>query len=449
MKKSEVANGLPQDFQVSLAKQAYIYGYPVVLMYETMRSSTNVVAPEWNNIFAPVNQFGHFRTFPDATFKAVVKPNCDTYYSSAWLDLSQEPVVLTVPDTRGRYYLLPMLDLYTNVFASPGKRTTGTDACNFLITGPSFNQIVPKGMSQIKAPTNIIWILGRTQVNSAQDGKDVVYEIQDGYTLTPLSKWGTKYVPAKNVVDTGITKNPPVFVEGMDVTSFFNTLNELMGKNPPPTEDSDLLEKIGTIGIGGGKKFNLEDFDTSTQELLRLVPAQIHQQLRDFASKMGSLENNWNVTRTGVGSYGKHYDVRALIALIGLGANLNADASYPNCQLDENGEKLNGSKKYIIHFNKGQTPPANAFWSLTMYGPDELLVANPINRYAIGDRSSLKFNSESSLDIYIQNEKPSKEKESNWLPSPTGPFSITMRLYWPKEEFLNGAWKIPPVTVVK
>ncbi len=443
------SNSLSQDSIVSLAKQAYIYGYPLVLMYETMHSTTNVEAPAWNNVFAPINQFGHFRSFPDATFKAVVKPNCDTYYSSAWLDLSQEPLVLTVPDTKGRYYLLPMLDAYTNVFASPGKRTTGTGAGKFLITGPSFTGKVPDSMQQVKAPANMVWILGRTQVNSAQDGKDVVYKIQDGYTLTPLSKWGTNYKPAKNTVDTGITKAPPVFVENMDITTFFNLLNELMVKNPPPQDDSALLNKLAAIGIGAGKQFDLSAFDSATQSALKTVPADVHQQLRAFASKVGNIENNWNVTRSGVGSYGTNYTVRALIALIGLGANLNADACYPNCQLDETGANLDGAKKYTIHFDKGQTPPANAFWSLTMYGPDELLIDNPINRYTIGDRNSLKYNADSSLDIYVQNAMPSKDKEPNWLPAPKGAFSITMRLYWPKESFLNGNWKIPPVKVVQ
>src|ERR1700744_5158136 len=184
-----------------LAKQAYVYGFPLVMMYETERSAVNHEKAIWGNVFAPINQFGHFRTFPDATFKGVVKPNCDTYYSSAWLDLAGEPLVLTVPDTKGRYYLLPMMDAYTNVFASPGKRTTGTKAQEFLITGPQYTGPVPGTMTQIKSPTNMVWILGRTQVNSPGDGKDIVYKIQDGYTLTPLSKWGKAYKPANGTVD--------------------------------------------------------------------------------------------------------------------------------------------------------------------------------------------------------------------------------------------------------
>jgi hypothetical protein len=440
---------LSQDSVVALAKQAYLYGYPMVVMNETKRTATNIEAPVWNNAFAPVNQFGHFRTFPDATFKAVVKPNCDTYYSTAWLDLAAEPLVLTVPDTKGRYYLLPMLDAYTNVFASPGKRTSGTGANQFLITGPGFSGAVPAGMTEIKAPTNMVWILGRTQVNSDQDGKAVVYKIQDGYTLTPLSKMGTAYTPARHQVDSSIGTNPPVFVENMEISTFFNALNELMASNPPPSADSSLLQQLAAIGIGAGKKFDLSAYDQATQEALKKVPSVIHGELRAMVAKMGSLENGWNVTRSGVGSYGTNYGMRAMIALIGLGANLNADASYPNSQLDENGAKLNGANKYVMHFEKGQTPPANAFWSLTMYGPDELLVDNPIDRYTIGDRNALKYNPDGSLDIYIQHETPGKDKEANWLPAPADGFSVTMRLYWPKEAFLDGSWKIPPIRVVK
>ena len=442
------ANRSPGDSVLLLAKQAYVYGYPLVLMYETERSAVNHEKQVYNSIFAPVNLFGHFRTFPDATFKGVVKPNCDTYYSSAWLDLSQGPLVLTVPDTKGRYYLLPMLDAYTNVFASPGKRTNGTSAQLFLVTGPGYTGVVPDGMKQIKAPTNMVWILGRTQVNSAQDGRDVVYKIQDGYTLTPLSKWGTDYKPANNnKIDTGLTKNPSAFVENMNISTFFNVLNEQMAKNPPPAADSVILRKMAALGVGAGKQFSLTNFDGSTQNALKAVPATVQRQLRLFSVKGGSVENNWNVSRKGVGNYGTNYNIRALIALIALGANLNADASYPNCQLDAVGNKLDGSKKYTLHFDKGQMPPANAFWSLTMYGADDFLVANPINRYTIGDRSDLKYNEDGSLDVYIQNEQPGNDQEPNWLPAPKGPFTITMRIYWPKESYLNGSWKIPAVKV--
>src|ERR1700743_663055 len=209
------------DSVITLVQQAYIYGFPLVMMYESIRSTTNYAWPVETSFFAPVNQLAHFRTFPDAKFRSMVKPNNDTYYSNAWLGLAEEPIVLSVPDTNGRYYLLPMFDAYTNVFASPGKRTTGTAAQTFLITGPDFNGNIPEGMQQIKAPTNMVWILGRTQVNSPQDGKEVVYAIQEGYELTLLSYWGPRYQPVPHAVDNNIALNAPEFVENMDISTFF------------------------------------------------------------------------------------------------------------------------------------------------------------------------------------------------------------------------------------
>lgn len=445
--EATAASQLPTDTVAAIAGQAYIYGYPLVLLYESMRKATNMEAPEWNNAYAPINQFGHFRSFPDATFKDVVKPNCDTYYSIAFLDLTAEPMVLTVPNTDGRYYLLPMLDAYTNVFASPGKRTTGTEAGMFLVTGPAYKGAIPDSMKQIKAPTNLVWLLGRTQVNNAKDGSTVVKKIQDGYHLTPLSKYGTDYTPPKNTIDPSIGDTPPpVKVEGMDVETFFNELNQLLAMYPPPATDSTFLKSFAAIGIGAGKQFSLTGFDSTTQNVLKQVPARVIQALKDAAANRGNdLENGWSVTRQGVGNYGTRFQMRALIALIGLGANLNEDASYPTCQTDQNGDKFNGANKYVIHFEKGQTPPVNAFWSITMYGMDDLLIANPINRFAIGDRDKLKYNADGSLDINIQHDSPGKDKEANWLPAGKDGFTLTMRLYWPKEEFLNGSWKIPPV----
>jgi DNA sulfur modification protein DndE len=446
---NQATGNLSKDSVISLAKSAYLFGYPLVLMHETMLATTNVPAPVPGKAFAPVNQFGHFRSFPDASFKEVVKPNVDTYYSSAWLDLKNEPLVLTVPNTNGRYYLLPMLDAYSNIFASPGKRTTGTEAGKFLITSASYNGTVPEGMKKIVSPTDLVWILGRTQVNSEEDGKKVVHPIQDGFTLTPLRQWGQNYQPALHTVDTTLGKTaPPAKVENMDIADFFNLLNKLMAKYPPSPADSPLLAQLASINIGAGKIFSMEEFDGSTRDALKKLPAEVHAGLRKAFTQVGSLENGWNVVRSGIGSYGTHYDLRALIALIGLGANLNEDASYPNCVVDANGEKLSGQHRYVIRFEKGETPPVKAFWSITMYDKDEYLVANPINRFAIGDRDKLTFNADGSLDIYVQHENPGKEKESNWLPAPKDAFSLTLRLYWPEQAFLDGTWKIPPVKKV-
>jgi len=429
---------------IQRAKEAYIYSYPLVLMEITRRVMTNFERP--TDMGAPVNQIARKETFPDDKFTAVVKPNCDTYYALAWLDLSHEPLVLEIPDTKGRYFLLPILDAWTNVIASPGKRTSGTGAQRFLISGPGWNGKVPEGMKQIHSPTEMAWMVGRTQVNNKEDGATVVKEIQDGYHLIPLNSYGKPYDPPAGKVDPDISMSAPAKqVNEMQVDVYFNLLNQLMIGNPPLPADTALIKRIAILGVAPGKRFDSSKFSRAVQDSIRTLPTWCKKYLADFAMKQ-EKKNGWLIF-SGLGDYGTHYDLRAMIAGRGLGANLDADAVYPSSSTDATGEKYDGSKhKYILHFDAGNFPPANAFWSLTMYNLDNFLVANPINRFAIGDRNKLKKNPDGSLNIYIQPDNPGKEKESNWLPSPAGPFNLTMRIYWPKEEVLTGKW-IPPAVV--
>lgn len=427
---------------VQTAKDAFVFGIPIVLMDITRRKMT-----DGNNKNASaVNTFANLSSFPDAHFHDVVRPNADTYYSTASLDLSAEPVVLSLPDTRGRYYMMPMLDAYTNVFASPGSRTTGTKAGTFLITGPGFSGTVPPQMKQIKAPTNLVWIIGRTQVNSKEDGANVVVPIQKQYKLVPLSYWGKSYTPPKPAIDSSLSKEGPnEIVAAMSVEDFFNYCNQLMVKNPPSAADKPALDKFATIGVAPGGKFDLTKFNEATQEALKKVPAEFFAATNEFFSKPKGLVNGWNLMRGTMGTYGTDYWARAIVAYGGLGANLPEDAIYPSAGVDAQGNPLNGSNNYVVRFEKGQTPPTNAFWSLTMYDPKGYMVENPINRNAIGDRSNLKVNADGSTDIYIQHNSPGKDKESNWLPAPAGEFNVLMRVYWPKKEMTDGTWKIPSI----
>lgn len=441
--KKETASITGDAAIIQTAKDAYIYGLPLVLIDITHRQMTNAAS---TGMHAPINQFKHLSSFPDASFKDVVRPNADTYYSSAWLDLGKDPIILSVPDTKDRYYMMPMLDAYTNVFDSPGKRTTGTAAGNFLITGPRWKGTVPAGMKQIKAPTELIWIIGRTQVNSKEDGAKTVVPIQEQYKLTPLSAWEKSYTPDKGVAypDAPIGK-PNEIVKNMPVDSFFNYVNRLMINNPPADADKPVLERFATIGVAPAGKFDLGLFSTSVQAVIKNLPRELFATFDKEMATPPKLENGWNVMRSEVGTYGINYGKRALISFFGLGANLPQDAIYPTCQIDADGKQLNGSNKYTIHFDKGKMPPANAFWSLTMYDPNGYFVDNPIDRYAIGDRSDLTMNADGSVDIYFQNASPGKEKENNWLPAPTGDFNLLMRVYWPKDEMINGTWQIPSV----
>jgi len=442
------------DEIVDIASKAYVYGFPLILMDLTKKFTVNVEEPNERG-YAPINQFGHYRMFPDDKFTAVVKPNVDTYYSTLWLDLKAEPIVVSAPAT-DRYYLLPMIDAWSNVFASPGTRTTGTGAQDFLVAGPNYKGETPEGMTLIQAPTNMVWIIGRVQVNSPEDGATVVKEIQDGLKSVPLSQFGKEdyQAPKGTIIEADKKIVPADDIEALSIKDYFDYMSDLMVDNPPLPGDSLIVKDMASIGIVPGKAFDTSDFSEELMTKLNAIPEKVKQGFIavNTSNDPNSLINGWSSSYqlSIVGNYGQNYDIRGLVAFIGLGANLVKDAVYPNTTLDSDGNLLSAENKYQIHFEKDQIPPANAFWSITMYNSRNFLVENPINRFAVGDRDNLKYNEDGSLDIYIQTENPGEEKESNWLPAPKeGSFELTMRLYWPKEAALNGEWTPAPVKKVE
>src|SRR5262245_38105438 len=431
--------------------EAVVYGLPLMIMDITMKKTTNVTKPE--GFAAPINQFINVQTFPDASFKDVVRANVDTLYSSAWLDLTKEPMVLSVPDTHDRYYLMPMLDAWTNVFASPGKRTTGTKADNFAITGPDWSGTLPSGVKEIKSPTNMVWIIGRTQTDGPKDYA-AVHAIQKGYRLVPLSVFGKPYTPPAGVVDPNFDmKTPPVEqLSKMDGLTFFKRLGALMKSNPPPPEDAPVLAKPAKIGVVPGQDFDAGKLSPNVAKGLEKSVQTAIEKLQAASKDAGAPVNGWHVPPMNVGNYGTDYGERAVVALVGLGANLPADAVYPSAFADGDDKPLNGANRYVLHFDKGATPPVNAFWSVTMYNAQAVCAANPINRYAISSWMPVQGNKDGSLDLYIQRESPGKNKEANWLPAAEGEFSVTMRMYWPKDKppsILDGTWKPPGIYLVK
>jgi hypothetical protein len=413
--------------------EAVVYGLPLVIMDLTKRVSTNVPGPQ-PNANAPINQFGNMRAYPPASDHTIVRMNVDTLYSFAWLDLSKEPVVLSVPDTHDRYYLMPMIDAWTNVFDSPGKRTTGTNAGNFAITGPGWTGTLPDGVRQVKAPTNTVWIGGRTQANGPSDYA-AVHAIQNGYKITPLSAFGRPYTAPPGVIDPAVdTKTAPVDqLTKMDAATFFKTLARLMASNPPPAADAPALAMLAKIGVVPGQDFDAAKLDPAVAKGLEKSVPEALEKLQAAAKQVGKPVNGWNIPPMKVGDFGTDYGLRAVVALIGLGANIPADAIYPSAFIDGDGKPLSGANRYVMHFDKGQTPPANAFWSLTMYDAQSFFVENPINRYNIAGWMPLKYNEDGSLDVYVQKDSPDRDKEANWLPAAAGDFSITMRIYWPKD----------------
>jgi hypothetical protein len=440
------AADLTDEEALQIGQEAYIYGYPLVTMEMTRRVMTNVAAP--SGAHAPMGQFLLMRSYPDASFTDVTAPNADTLYSTAWLNLAAEPYVLSLPDENDRYYLMPMLSGWTDVFAVPGKRTTGTKAQVFAITGPHWTGKLPAGVTELKSPTNLVWILGRTYCTGTPEDYLATHAIMDKYELRPLSAFGKSYAPPRGNVDPSIDSKTPVReqVHKLDAHAYFALLATLMKDNPPAEADGPIVEKMAKIGIVPGQDFDASKLSATAASQ---IPASAQAQIMGHFQKAGALINGWTFT-TNAGVYGTDYLQRALITAIGLGANRPQDAVYPTSDVDGEGKSYSGANKYVVHFDKGQAPPANAFWSITMYNADYFFVDNPLNKYTVSPRNDLKYNDDGSLDIYIQNESPGKEKEANWLPAPKDKFTLMMRLYWPKDNapsILDGSWSPPPVKV--
>ena len=424
---------LTQSRATAIAAEAFIFGYPLVLMAATWQQIVSGAG-------APANQFDHKRTFPDASFTGVVSPNADTLYSSAALDLSAEPVVLGVPASGGRYYLMPVLSGWTDVFAAPGSRTTGDEEGAFAICGPTWRGELPEGVTRLRSPTSMAWLIGRTQTNGAADYEQV-NRFQDRLSLTPLSEWKPGATPSRAGTpggDHADSTPPPDQVEAMDGTSFFTRLAELMVDNPPAAADWPALERFAAIGLTVGSFDPEPDLVTAIAEGAKDGIAR----LKHAASHPAEPHTAW-ILHHGLGAYGTDYAKRAMVALFGLGANLDEDAVYPHTEVDGSGAPLDGANRYRLHFGAGETPPAKAFWSLTIYNDRHYFAENPIDRYAIGDRDPLRFNDDGSLDLWLQHETPGAERESNWLPAPAGAFSLILRIYWPSPEALAGKW-LPP-----
>jgi hypothetical protein len=443
----------PEEVQ-SIATNAYLYFYPLVTMDVTRKQLTNVERAE--GISAPMNAFANVATFPTADMKAVVRPNFDTLYSSAYLDLTKGPVIVSAPDTGGRYYLLPMLDMWTDVFASPGSRTTGTQAGNFLVAGPGWRPDLrerlieefrlPAGTQRIDAPTPYVWIIGRTKTDGPPD-YEAVHKIQQGYKITPLSEWGKTAKPVTGKVDPSVDmKTPPKLqVDKMPGEQYFAYAAELMKLHPPHVTDQPIVAQMRRLGIEPGKSLDVAKLDPSVKAALDRAPAEAQKLMAWKLPTLARVANYWSMNTDTMGVYGTYYLKRAIVTQQGLGANLPEDAIYPLELADASGKPLDGANKYVLRFEKGATPPVNAFWSLTLYDPEGYQVPNSLNRFAVSSWMPFKYNPDGSLVLYFQNESPGKDNEANWLPAPKGPFNLTMRLYGPKSDVLTGRWNPPAV----
>jgi hypothetical protein len=440
---TQQAQSISTDEALAIVQEAYVYFYPLLLMDLTRKQLTNT-DPKTNPIGGPANAFTHIRGFPTADMRAVVRPNFDTLYSSAWLDLTAGPLIVSTADTGGRYFLLPMLDMWTDVFAAPGKRTNGTSAANFALLPRGWSGQLPQGIEAIRAPTPHVWVIGRTQTNGVKD-YEAVHKVQDGYRVTALADWGKAPRKPEQKIDPSVdTKTEPMKqVHDMPAVTYFKRAAELMKANPPHETDWSISARMKRLGLEPGKSF--DDGLVSVDVLTRGAAAGL-KLMRDKMPTLARVVNGWQMNTDTVGVYGNYYLKRAIIAMAGLGANQPDDAIYPLNVSDADGKPVTADNPYVLHFNKEQLPPVAAFWSLTMYDAEGFQVANPINRFAIGDRDALKFNTDGSLDLYIQNQSPGSDKESNWLPAPkNGTLGLTLRLYAPQPQALDGRWNPPAI----
>jgi hypothetical protein len=437
------------------AIDAYIYAYPLVTMEITRRVITNVDSPVGSK--APMGQFARLRNYPAVDDHSVTAPNADTLYTIAWVDVSKEPWIVSIPDMKDRYFLFPMLDAWTNVFQVPGKRTTGTKAQKYAITGPGWSGTLPAGVTEYKSPTGLVWILGRIYCTGTPEDYKAVHALQDQVSAVPLSAYGKPYTPPPGTVNPAfdMKTSPRDQVNAMDGAAYFKLFADLLKANPPAADDAPIVAKLAKIGIVPGQDFDPAKLDPAVAKGVAAAAKPAQEKIAAYLKESlvtgdAKVENGWlYFKRTGL--YGTSYLDRAMVTWYGLGANRPQDAIYPTSEGPDILKKYSGEHKYVMHFNKGEMPPAQAFWSIVMYDKDYFFVPNSINRYTVSSRSKFKTNVDGSVDVYVQHDSPGKDKEANWLPAPADAFVLMMRLYWPKEtppSLLDGSWKPPEVKQV-
>jgi hypothetical protein len=421
-----------------LAAEVYVFAYPLVL---------TDVTRQVNTASAPPNTFAHKRVVADAS-SVDANPNADFLYSQAWLDLSKEPVILSVPDTKGRYYLIALLDAWTNVATSIGKRTTGTEKRDFAIVGPRWKGTLPADVTEIKSPTDLAWLFTRIEIAGKAD-RAAAAKLQEQFKVTPLAQRGkgsAKSASAAPRAGADVKSDPREQVARMDAAAFYTRFAALLPGSPPARDDQPMLAKIQKLGIVPGQAFDVAKLDPLAAKSIEQGVQQARDALATGAKGTGGadIRNGWVVDRA-LGRWGNDYGRRAVAAMNGLGANAPEDAIFMAARFDASGHRFDGAKRYVLHFDKDAMPPTDAFWSLSVYDDNRHFVANALNRYNIGSMDGLKVNPDGSLDILIQNADPGKDKEANWLPAPKGPFNLILRVYWPRQEVLDGRWNAPGV----
>ena len=406
---------------------AWIYGLAPLSVRETVKGF-------------PANQIISFAALARPEVETVVALNVDTAYSTARLDLSGGPLVIDVPGTAGRYYVLQLLDLYSNTIGYIGRRTTGTRAGSYVIVPPAYRGPLPAGLRRVRSPTDTVWLIGRTLVRNEAD-LPAVASLLRGYTITPLASWRSGSRQASVVLPRFPARLPPLEIPSG--IAFYDKLATLMAEEPPSRGDACALRAFRAAGIGAAPS---RESAGALAAAPRAAARLLARALRRANASSRRRNNGWLIPGRYVGDYGRNYLGRALVARILLGANTATETVYAFGANDSSGRALSGRHRYRLRFPRGRLPPAGAFWSLTMYDRDGYLVANAIDRYGIGDRTrGLRHAADGSLTLQIQQRPPRGAVRANWLPAPRGRFQLVMRLYEPRRSVLDGSWRPPPL----
>ena len=427
----------------ALVRQAYIYGFPLMLMDATLTVGTNVETPE--NGKAPVNQVGHARSLATAAFRQVVTPNVDTLYSQIFYDLSEDALVIQKPAV-DRYLTFQVMDAWSDTVAVLGTGADTQDANTYLLTGPGFDGEVPEGMTRVEIPTDIGWIIGRTLCYGPEDLENI-YDVHAQMDVRTLRLWESGEAQPAGVYDPDKDGTPIQIVLGMGPKAFFDRMNELMLQNPAYPEDAELLNAIAAVGVGPGLSFDPAVLGEDAAERWKAMLTGMTAELTESAGRFQVKNGAFRFLGDPISRFGQEYDYRALVAIGGFGANPVDVAVYMKAGFDDAGDALSGENSYILHFEPDALPPVeeNGFWSITAYGDDDFLIDNPLDRYAINDRSDYELNEDGSLDILLQAEAP-EEHANNWLPTGSAGFHLFMRVYLPQETVQDGTWRAPALT---
>lgn len=425
----------------TLLQEAYLYAYPLVLLDVIKDMATNAIKPGVDR--APINQLFHAQDLASPAMVSLTRPNVDTVYSQAYLELAGDAVLFHKPAT-DRYCSVQTFDGYSNTPVILGTGGVGgNDEATYAFTGPFWSGKLPANVVEVPMPTNLVWLLLRTKC-FGNDDLENVHDIQRGMRLYPLSAYGdASYTPSPGSYDAAFDYVPLEYMAHLTPEDFFARFNRLTVGNPGFPEDEFALKRFETLGIGAGLEFDLDALgEEAAQAAARLSTLMD----REFSSAHANItsSNGWMFMDDRVGNFGTDYAFRAVVAFGGF-ANPVSMAVYPSMVVDLAGSLLRGDKAYTLHFEPGMTPPhgKDGWWSLTAYTEAGRLIPNEIARYNIGEIDDLLFNDDGSLDLYLQVDRPEGSRSRNWLPLCEGVFSLTMRIYLPDVSVLSFEWKLP------